>query len=898
MNIYFNIEYKTLFDEGIVINVITANKGGGTTSSKNKMETTDGIHWLCQIKISSENAKTLDYYYSVNKAGKEKRHEWLTIAHRLELTPINATDYTIYDYWLDTPEDTYLYSSAFTDCVNHRNFPEIKPVEYARTLRLIVRAPQLNSGQRLAIVGSGSGLGEWNIQESIPMYEHNFNEWMADIDASAFESEGMEFKFIAMDEKNGDSLMWETGLNRTAEVPKMKDGEVCVYNFHQAFFPIYNAKLAGTLVPIFSLRSKASFGIGDFGDLKKMIDFVSHTNQRVLQVLPINDTTTTHTWTDSYPYSCISIFAIHPQYADLTQLPELKDAETKKTFEALRKELNELGQIDYERVNNAKDEYLRLIFEQEKATVMKSAEFKAFFKESATWLVPYAQYCHLRDTYGTAEFATWPNHNTWDESDRKALSSPANKAYKEVEFYYFVQYILNTQMQAAHEHARKRGVILKGDIPIGVNRNGCDVWMEPEYFNLNSQAGAPPDDFSMNGQNWGFPTYNWDAMLKDGCAWWVRRFQNMSKFFDAYRIDHVLGFFRIWEIPIESVHGLLGQFSPSLGMTREEIESYGLHFQEELFTKPFIVDWVLDRVFGEHADEVREKYVEHTHDDMYCMRPEYDTQRKVETAFIGRTTDKDIWIRDGLYSLISDVLFVRDRKDENKFHPRISVQFDFIFQSLYDGDKTVFNRIYNDYYYRRNNQFWYYEAMKKLPILVQATRMLVCAEDLGMVPDCVAWVTNELRILSLELQSMPKDPKVRFGHLSRNPYRSVCTISSHDMPTLRQWWDENIERTQEYYNTMLYRGGAAPHPLPGWLARDIISRHLTSPSMLCILSIQDWLSIDEKLRLADQNAERINIPANPKNYWRYRMHINIEDLQANKDFCENVAVLVSQSGRK
>jgi 4-alpha-glucanotransferase len=579
-------------------------------------------------------------------------------------------------------------------------------------------------------------------------------------------------------------------------------------------------------------------------------------------------------------------------------LPKIKDDATAKKFEKLRKELNELTQIDYERVNSAKTEYLKIIFEQEKSKIMKSAEFKAFFKESSHWLVPYAQYSYLRDKYGCADFAKWPDHHVWNEIDRKALSTSTNALYKEVEFYYFVQYVLNTQMQAVHEYARKKGVILKGDIPIGVNRNGCDVWMEPKYFNLNGQAGAPPDDFSVNGQNWGFPTYNWDAMIEDGCAWWVRRFQNMSKFFDAYRIDHVLGFFRIWEIPVESVHGLLGQFSPSLGMTREEIEAYGLHFQEELFTEPFIADWVLDRVFREHADEVREKYLDHTHDDQYKMKPEYDTQRKVEAAFEGKTSSADVWIRDGLYALISDVLFVRDRKDSNKFHPRISVQFDFIYQALYDSDKTVFNRIYNDYYYRRNNQFWYYEAMKKLPKLVQATRMLVCAEDLGMVPDCVSWVMNELRILSLELQSMPKDPTVRFGHLSRNPYRSVCTISSHDMPTLRQWWDENTERTQDYYNSMLYRGGAAPHPLPGWLARDIISRHLTSPSMLCILSVQDWLSIDEKLRLADPNAERINIPANPKHYWRYRMHVNIEDLMKNNDYKENISELISQSGRK
>ena len=559
--------------------------------------------------------------------------------------------------------------------------------------------------------------------------------------------------------------------------------------------------------------------------------------------------------------------------------------------------MNALDKIDYEKVNDFKINYLRQIFNQEGEKMMKTAEYKAFFLDTELWLVPYAQYSYLRDKNGTADFNQWPDHQVWDEAERKALADPKTAAYKNVAFFYFVQFVLDRQMQEAHEHAKAKGVILKGDIPIGVNRNGCDVWMEPKYFNLNGQAGAPPDDFSANGQNWGFPTYNWFEMLKDGCQWWNRRFQNMARYFDAYRIDHVLGFFRIWEIPVHSVHGLLGQFAPALAMSREEIESYGLHFQEDRFTRPFITDWVLDRVFHERAGEVKEKYLDRLDDERYQMKPEVDTQRKVEALFADATDEKELWLRDGLYALISDVLFVRDHTNPGVFHPRISAQLDFIYESLYDNDKAAFNRLYNDYFYRRNNQFWYREAMKKLPKLVQATRMLVCAEDLGMVPDCVPWVMDELKILSLELQSMPKDPSVKFGHLSRNPYRSVCTISSHDMPTLRMWWDENIQRTQEYYNTMLYRQGSAPHPLPGWLASDIISRHLTSPSMLCILSIQDWLATDEALRLPDADAERINIPANPKHYWRYRMHLNIEDLAADKRFVQNITEMISQSGR-
>lgn len=890
MTVQFNIEYKAMFGEQIVVNIQTEEG-----ELKLPLETTDGERWACDWCVESPE-KSYTYYYSVEREGKAVKTEWLMIKHQLDVNAKKAAVYTLYDHWKAMPEDAFLYSSAFTDCINHQAPQEMKPETGSKIVRLIVRAPQLRDGERLGVLGADKALGAWDVQKILPMTQHTYNEWVADIDAAHLEGSHLEFKFVAFRNAKNE-LLWETSMNRTVDLPEMKAGELVSYELDQAFFALYNRKLAGTLVPVFSLRTRKSAGIGDFGDLKVMIDFVASTGQKVLQLLPINDTTITHTWTDSYPYSCISVFAIHPQYANLHALPELKDAKARAEAEKTRAELNALDKIDYEKVNDFKINYLRQIFNQEGEKMMKTAEYKAFFQDTKQWLVPYAQYSYLRDKNGTADFNLWPDHQVWDEAERKALTDPKTAAYKNVAFFYFVQFVLDRQMQEAHEHAKAKGVILKGDIPIGVNRNGCDVWMEPKYFNLNGQAGAPPDDFSANGQNWGFPTYNWFEMLKDGCQWWNRRFQNMARYFDAYRIDHVLGFFRIWEIPVSSVHGLLGQFAPALAMSREEIESYGLHFQDDRFTRPFITDWVLGRVFHERAGEVKEKYLDRLDEERYQMKPEVDTQRKVEALFADVTDEKELWLRDGLYALISDVLFVRDHTNPGVFHPRISAQLDFIYESLYDNDKAAFNRLYNDYFYRRNNQFWYQEAMKKLPKLVQATRMLVCAEDLGMVPDCVPWVMDELKILSLELQSMPKDPSVKFGHLSRNPYRSVCTISSHDMPTLRMWWDENIQRTQEYYNTMLYRQGPAPHPLPGWLASDIISRHLTSPSMLCILSIQDWLATDEALRLPDANAERINIPANPKHYWRYRMHLNIEDLAADKRFVQNITEMISQSGR-
>ena len=897
MNIQFHIDYQTYYGQDLVLNIITGQHNGAVEASQYRMRTSDGYHWEVEVKKDAKPGTHIEYFYSILCGDNEQRKEWGVINHRLDFDTERSLNYRVYDHWSDIPDNAYLYTSAITDCVAGKKLVKGKLNNYNKAVTLKVRAPQLGATDELYLIGAEPALGAWNVKKALKMVQHNINEWSYTLDATKLVGEQIELKFFVKSNDSNENLVWEYSDNRTLVLPTMDEGDVVVYELTEAAFPLPAIRVAGTLVPVFSLRSETSFGIGDFGDLKKMIDWISMTNQRALQILPINDTTITHTWTDSYPYSCISIFALHPQYVNLNLLPALKDKIQRERFEKERKKLNALPQIDYERVNELKLAYLKLIFEQEGKDTIASKEYKKFFTENESWLVPYAQYSMLRDKYGTAEFAKWPDHNQWDEAERKQLSTSGSKAYKSVEFYYYVQFILSSQLKAVHEYAISKHVILKGDIPIGVNRNGCDVWMEPRYFNLNGQAGAPPDDFSVNGQNWGFPTYNWDAMIADGCKWWLHRFQNMANYFDAYRIDHVLGFFRIWEIPANAVHGLLGQFAPALGMTREEVEGYGLRWQEELFTEPFITDWVLDRIFREHTNEVRDKYIEKTWGNRYKMRPEYDTQRKVEAAFKGKETDKDIWIRDGLYALISDVLFVRDHKDPNKFHPRISVQMDFIYESLYDCDKNAFNTLYNNYFYRRNNQYWYQEAMKKLPKLVNATRMLVCAEDLGMVPDCVAWVMNELRILSLEIQSMPKDPHVRFGHLGSNPYRSVCTISTHDMATLRQWWDEDWNRAQEYYNTMLHQGGPAPHPMPGWLAKDIVERHLTSPSMLCILSIQDWMSIDEHLRLTNADAERINIPANPKHYWRYRMHVSIEQLMKNEDFNNTITELILRSGR-
>ena len=837
------------------------------------------------------------YRYGVYRDGRCIRRESGAMSHLFCPGNKQNCHYILNDFWKDLPAESFLYSSAFSgDYQPEGHTRAAASANGSVTFRAL--CPCLHHKHRvLALSGSCPALGSWNTRQVILMDEIQPNEWAVTLNAATLEFP-FEYKFAAYNPEKEEVEEWESHNNRVFANPDLKKGEIYLTPETEVHFGSSACKVAGTAIPVFSLRSEQSFGVGDFGDLKKLVDWAVQTHQQAIQILPINDTTATNTWMDSYPYNSISIYAFHPMYIDLNQLGKPEDDEMAAVFEAQRKELNALPYVDYEAVNTGKRAYLKLMFRQSGKEELASPAFLKFFEENKHWLLPYAAFSHLRDTYGTCDFAQWPEHKVYKKDEIAGMCAPESTCYEEIAFYYYIQYHLHIQLLAAGNYAREKGIIFKGDIPIGISRNSVEAWVEPYYFNMNGQAGAPPDAFSANGQNWGFPTYDWEVMEQDNYQWWQKRFRKMAEYFTAYRIDHILGFFRIWEIPTHSVHGLLGQFVPALPMSVEEIQSYGLTFQADFMTKPFINEDILNRLFGEKARFVKETFVQHSHDDIYEMRPEFDTQRKVQAWFSGREDEVSVNMREGLYTLISNVLFVPDRKNPSMYHPRIAVQNDFIFERLSWQEGEAFNRLYNHYYYQRHNQFWYGEAMKKLPVLTRATPMLVCGEDLGMVPDCVPWVMDQLQILSLEIQRMPKNPRHDFGHLWEYPYRSVCTVSTHDMSTLRGWWEEDPEQTARYYHHILGHWGEVPRTAPGWVCEEIVRHHLECPSLLCILSFQDWLSTDEEIRNPDVAAERINVPANPRHYWKYRMHLTLEELMKNEKFTNKMREMIDAAGRR
>ncbi len=898
MKLRFSIIYRTAWGENVHVAIEYISRDGTRKSHDLPMNTEDGQLWTLEtVAIESRHhpLAAFRYCYQVKDGnGKVLRREWDFVPRLLPFDP--TRNYVIPDEWRDIPLQHHLFTNAcVTTNYGHHN-EEVHPLPlpmYRRTIVFRVAAPQLRPGLVLALCGSHPAMGGWNESRYLKMQYAGMKTWMLSVNVVGV-SFPIEYKYVAVNEQTGNLQAWEEGENRKVGVSGMPDGQVLVLDGGMLRMREEIWRAAGFVVPVFSLRSSHSFGVGDFGDLKRAVDWAVATGMKVIQTLPVNDTTKGQGWDDSYPYNAISVYALHPHYIDLEAAGLLESSGRTTACNRQRQELNAPASSDYEAVDRVKTAYTRMLWSEHGEAVQKTMGYREFVSRNEFWLMPYAAFCSLRDTFHTARFSEWGDYATYDSVKIRGY---CNAHSDEIHYIYYVQYILHVQLKEASDYARRNGVVLKGDIPIGVCRDSVEAWMQPGYFNLDSQTGAPPDYFSQNGQNWGFPTYNWDAMTADGCSWWRSRFMHMEQYFDAFRIDHVLGFFRIWEIPGHAVHGLLGHFYPSLPLTVAEIELSGLKFHKELYTYPFINDNVISHLFGMHSAYVKEHFLDRGEYGMYRMKAGFDTQRKVQAFFEGKRDESSIWIRDGLYRLLSNVLFLEDPRQPGMYHPRINVYKEPVFDALSVEDREAYMKIYNNYFYHRHNSFWGAEAMRRLPMVLHGTRMLACAEDLGMLPDCVEPVLDSMRIQTLEIQTMPKKSGYDFAHLDANPYRSVATFSTHDMPPLRLWWEESPERAQLYYTTMMQKEGRAPEHLPAHLAEEIIARHLYCPSMMCLLSLQDWLAMDAELRSDDIRSERINVPSDIHNRWKYRMHLTIEDLLKADRFNQKVKTMIKRSKR-
>lgn len=853
--------------------------------------------WHGVIEASEKQHQPLAYHYLLTDAAGNERIEWDN-DRTIDLSAFTVKKIQIMDFWNTpgTPENAF-YTQPFQQIFLKRS----EKVKFAKPTRYYthvfrIKAPMLEPEEIPCLLGHGLGLRNWDLKAPI-LLQRDASWWTAHVDLTPDEFP-IGYKYGIWNKKTHSFAGFEEGPNRSLFAHPGSDKVIVNDGFLR--IPLRLWRGAGVSVPVFSLRSEGGLGVGEFADLIPFADWAASTGMRLIQLLPVNDTEATHTWTDSYPYSAISAFALHPIYLNIEKTAAAADAPLPRSLAKTRKQLNALDAIDYEAVLKYKWETVRHLFAHAKSDFRQNPDYQTFFQKNRDWLLPYAAFCVLRDLYGTADFARWKTHRI---CSTKVLKAVTEEHGAEMDLRFFVQWQLHSQLREAVVHAHHLGIALKGDIPIGISRHSCDAWVAPDLYNMDMQAGAPPDDFAVNGQNWGFPTYNWKRMREDGYAWWRRRFEQMSDYFDAFRIDHILGFFRIWSIPTHAVQGILGYFVPAIALSEREFHEAGAGFNRERLCRPYINDQILHDTFGDLAQEARDLYLERSPDagrwsggSPYALKAPYATQRQVEQYFATREdTPENKRLREGLYALIANVILIETGADA--YHFRFGADQTESFRYLPDEVKPILKQLYLDYFYRRQDAMWAKEALQKLPELRRATDMLICGEDLGMVPHCVPDVMRDLGILSLEIQRMPKQSDRRFFHPKDAPYLSVVTPGTHDMSVLRGWWEEDRALSQRFFNEILGQQGQAPYFCEDWVAEMILRQHLHSPAMWCIVQLQDWMAIDASLRRENPHDERINIPANPKHYWRYRAHLSIAQLSRQKAFNARIRNMITESGR-
>ncbi len=897
IKIQFYLRFHTRYGQSIWITGNADELGNNDPSKAIAMNYLNDEFWHGSIEINRKNApKNIVYKYILKNEDGELLFEW---GHDRNISLLkDISEITTSDIWNHAGEyENSFFTAPFKNVLLKEDHSKIKADSDKDPTHIFrVKAPLLKKGEALCLLGSNLKLGDWSTDK--PMLLGKNGDWW-EIKLNLLEcSFPIAYKYGIYNTKEKSFTVFENGDNRILYTDAAKKK---LSILHDGFVQLPNDTWKGTgvAIPVFSLRSKSSFGVGEFTDIKLLVDWSKATGLKLIQLLPVNDTIATNSWLDSYPYAAISAFALHPLYINLSKVAGKEYSGQLISLKKKQKQLNELPVVDYETVIKFKLSVMKELYDVMGTDCFETDDYKQFHKDNRHWLQPYAAFCYFRDKYRTSHFSEWKANSTYKKNDIEKLFAANSSTAKQAGFYCFIQYHLHLQLKDAVDYAHKKGIVIKGDIPIGIYRNGCDAWMAPQLYNMDWQAGAPPDDFTAIGQNWGFPTYNWKRMQEDDFSWWKQRFEQMSNYFDAFRIDHILGFFRIWSIPSDAVQGIMGRFVPCLPVHINEFGENGIWFDYQRYCRPFITDEILYDQFGDRSAVVKENFLVPNDFGSYDLAPAYKTQVQIENHFSQlEETEENETMKMGLLDMVSNViLFEEPGSQGQEFHFRISMEKTYSYQHLIPHVQEKLKALYINYFFRRQDDFWFKEAMHKLPQLKAATNMLVCGEDLGMVPHCVPEVMQQLGILSLEIQRMPKDPKKEFFHPNDAPYMSVITPSTHDMSTIRGWWEENREKTQQFYNHVMGQWGDAPQFCEAWINRAIIMQHLYSPAMWSIFQLQDILGMSETLRREKPQEERINNPANPKNYWQYRMHITLEDLIKEKEFNEELNGYVVNSGR-
>ncbi|XP_078442924.1 disproportionating enzyme 2 [Wolffia australiana] len=813
----------------------------------------------------------------------------------------------IHDLW-QVASDAVFFRSAFKNVIFAEGWclePEQTPGfcfketedEGCIVVHFKISCPRMDKGTSVYVTGNTSQLGSWEAHNGLRLSYVGESVWQG---GCAMRKDDFPIQYKYCQTKTYGESSLELGPNRELIVDSETGHPPHFVFLSDGAFRESPWRGAGVAVPMFSVRSDDDLGVGEFLDLKLLVDWAVDSGFHLVQLLPVNDTSVHGMWWDSYPYSSLSVFALHPLYLRVEALSRNIPDDIKQEILRKRKELN--GQsVDYEATLAAKLSIAKKIFHLEKDMILSSSSFLDFFSENKEWLRPYAAFCFLRDFFETADHTQWGRFSNYSLDKLEKIVSEGSLHYEVISFHYYIQFHLHLQLLEASEYAKKRKVILKGDLPIGVDRCSVDTWQYPNLFRMKTSTGAPPDYFDKNGQNWGFPTYNWEEMSKDDYAWWRARLTGMGKYFTAYRIDHILGFFRIWELPEHAVTGLIGKFRPSIPLSQDELEKEGIWDFDRL-SLPYVTKELLQDKFGTFWPGVLSHFFEEGPNNLFKFKEECNTEKKV-VAKIETGTGSSLWldrkeiIQRGLFDLLQNIVLIRDPEDRSKFYPRFNMEETSSFRDIDEHSKNVMRRLYHDYYFCRQEELWRQNALKTLPALLNSSDMLACGEDLGFIPSCVFPVMQELGLIGLRIQRMAAEPGVEFGLPSLYDYMTVCAPSCHDCSPMRAWWEEDKERRQRFYINIVGSTKSPPTNCIPELACFILQQHFDSPSMWAIFPIQDLLALKKEYTTRPAAEETINDPTNPKHYWRYRVHVTLESLMKDKDLKAAIKDLVTGGGR-
>jgi 4-alpha-glucanotransferase len=635
------------------------------------------------------------------------------------------------------------------------------------------------------------------------------------------------------------------------------------------------------------LRTQEDCGVGEFADLPALARWCVETGLEVIQVLPVNDT-----GENNSPYSALSASALHPLYLRLQDLPGAGPhaAELQNFRQAARnQEMQSGGHFSHRDILSFKLDFAQRLFVEQQPAVSMDPAFKEWLADNP-WITAYSVFTALKREHGGAPWTSWGAmadpaeegiRQWWDDHEKECLCIA------------WIQQQLEMQLSRASHAVQDLGVYLKGDVPILMSRESADVWALRRYFDLDFSAGAPPDMFSPNGQNWGFPVYDWDSLGENDYRWWKDRLLQVGKFFHALRIDHVLGFFRIWQIPRSELTGLLGRFSPYVGLTEKDFRKIG--FDEgrlRWLTLPHITGEELGATLGNDASRVSQTYLSRIGvENMYNILAVFDSENAIQAL------SEPPEVKNFLLKRHADRAFLKD--GSGIYFPSWYIDGTKSFLSLSEAEKSALRGLLSA---RRKESegVWEKRGRKLLSMLRDATDMLVCAEDLGDVPDCVPKVLNDLGILGLRILRWSREYKkakpgvvATFIPPARYPRLSVCTPSVHDTSTLRGWWEEDASDREAFYRS-LGATGPCPDQMTTGLHQRIIAYCLGAASLLCMFQMQDILDLDSETWSADPRADRINIPGTISDQnWTWRMPFGIEDLSRRNSLRQRVRTLVA-----